>query len=38
MVDSPPVSGAIRGALAALRRAVVLRQSEQGPTLPFVPG
>ena len=38
MVESPSVSGAIRGALVALHRAVVLRQSDQGPTLPFVPG
>ena len=38
MVESPSVSGAIRGALAALHRAVVLCQSEQEPTLPFAPG
>ncbi|MHB1895921.1 MAG: hypothetical protein ACYCOY_04635 [Metallibacterium sp.] len=38
MVESPSVSGAIRGALVALHRAVVLRQSEQGPTLPLAHG
>ena len=38
MVESPSVSSAIRGALVALHRAVVLRQSEQRPTLPFVSG
>ena len=38
MAESPSISAAIRGALASLHRAVVLRQSEQGPTLPFAPG
>jgi NAD(P)H-dependent FMN reductase len=35
MVEDPVVSRAVRSALQALHRAVVLRDSEQGPTFPL---
>jgi chromate reductase len=35
MVEDPAVSRAVRSALLALHRAVVLRRSEQGPSFPL---
>ena len=36
MVEDPTVSRAVRSALVALHRVVVLRQSEQGPSFPLL--
>ncbi|MHB1618205.1 MAG: hypothetical protein ACYCUX_13240 [Metallibacterium sp.] len=38
MLASASISGAIRGALAELQHAVLLRPSEQGPTFPLAHG